>query len=28
MIETRYDMADIEATFRHFAALGLKLKDR
>ena len=26
MIETRYDMADIEATFRHFAALGLKLK--
>ena len=28
MVETRYDMADIEATFRHFAALGLKLKDR
>ncbi len=28
MIEARYDMADIAATFRHFASLGKKLHDR
>ena len=28
MIETRYDMADIAATFRHFASLGRKLHER
>ena len=28
LIEARYDMADIAATFRHFAALGKKLHNR
>ena len=28
MIEARYDMTDIAATFRHFASLGRKLHDR
>ena len=28
MIEARYDMADIAATFRHFASLGRTLHDR